>query len=235
MWRRHQCERSREWPSINAPTAATPARSRPTGRDFHDSRATAYRGLLQFEVPDGVLRGRASFRRWDFCSCIYLANNFGSFAQVFGVSVAQLLRSRSTANSFCTSLGSGRLHLLFTAFVGTEPDLARSGERRDAAVLVPPLLAGRVHRRQDERAGLSALADHLDAGTDPVRRSRPAWRDGNGWANLWIAGALFAGSWSGSCCSRCWRWRFRPGSSGRSRPAGWCWGCSSWARASARR
>ena len=47
-------------------------------------------------------------------------------------------------------------------------------------------------------------------------------------------GASSSAPGCGSCCSRCWRWRFRRGSSGSPRPARWSSACSSWPRLSAR-
>src|SRR5580704_6086131 len=65
-------------------------------------------------------------------------------------------------------LGAGRLHVSAHSLRWTKLSFARSGERRHASVLVPPLLADRIYRRQDERAGVPVIAGHLGSGTRPV-------------------------------------------------------------------
>ena len=102
---------------------------------------------------------------------IYLANNL-SILSSFGIPtpLGQFLESRAQPVPVLL-LGAGRFYLSAHGVRRTKLGLARSGERRDASVLLPTLLARRIYRRQDERAGFPAVAGHLGSGPDPVRDS----------------------------------------------------------------
>jgi hypothetical protein len=131
-----------------------------------------------------------------FLFLIYLANNIGSFAKVFGVTGATSPFAVD-GEFFASYLGiQAGLSFVLTAFVG--PGLI-SGRSRAAlsssSTFSRTFLAGGVRGRQDVGTAHTALAHHLGSGADSVRH--PGRDGGMGMAgpNLWLGWALFAGSW----------------------------------------